>query len=87
MALRPSVFPIGSLGEVLIPIDPLFQLLYKSLALKKAYSRPQRNVKNLAQLDEVFMKQFNNLGECCRLILKKPPIITTIIYFSNIFSP
>jgi hypothetical protein len=35
ITLRPFVFPIGSLDEVLIPIGPLFQLLYKSQALKK----------------------------------------------------
>jgi hypothetical protein len=29
--LRPSLFPIGSLDELLIPVGPVFQLKFKSL--------------------------------------------------------
>ncbi len=36
ITLRPSLFPIGSLDELLIPVGPVFQLKCKTLAWSKS---------------------------------------------------
>jgi hypothetical protein len=44
------LFPIGSLGELLVPIGPLFQLQYNS----KLIGGPHINMKILAWLEYVW---------------------------------
>ncbi len=69
---RPSLFPIGSLGKLLTPVGPLFQLRCNFVAWWKPFCGPQWNTKVFAQdsnmcwvfteiywsLDEVIMKEY-----------------------------
>ncbi len=57
----PPTFPIGSLDELLIPIDPLFEFQYSSLNFVKAYSRTAWKRKHFCAVLEYVLPVHRNL--------------------------
>jgi hypothetical protein len=77
---RPSLFIIGSLVELLILIDPLFQLQYSFIAWQKPIRGPQRSLNNFVRPSNsvCFAYSQKSIGVCTRSFWNN---IGSVVYF------